>query len=67
MDLSRLIAEVIPGGEVVISRRVVLPVRLVSVSVPGTRRFGALYRKIVIDARFDEPLPDAGVAAWHGK
>jgi hypothetical protein len=46
---------------------VVLPVRLVSVSVPGQRRFGALRSKIVIDARFDEPLPHAGVAAWRGE
>ena len=49
------------------SRRVMLPVRLVSVRVPRARRFGTLRSKIVIDARFDEPLPDAGVAAWHGK
>jgi prevent-host-death family protein len=66
-NLSKLIAEVIAGGEVVIARGAVPAVRLVPVSAPGKRRFGALRGKIAIDARFDDPLPDDELAAWLGE
>lgn len=66
-NLSRLIAEAIAGGEVVIARGAVPAVRLVPVNMPGKRRFGALRGKIAIDARFDEPLPEDELAAWEGK
>ena len=66
-NLSKLIAEVIAGGEVVIARGAVPAVRLVPVSVPGKRRFGALRGKIAIDARFDDPLPNDELAAWLGE
>lgn len=65
-NLSKLIAEVIAGGEVVIARGTVPAVRLVPVDAPGKRRFGALRGKIAIDARFDEPLPEEEIAAWQG-
>ena len=66
-NLSKLIAEVIAGGEVVIARGAVPAVRLVPVSVPGKRRFGALRGKIAIDARFNDPLPVEELAAWLGE
>ncbi len=65
-NLSKLIAEVIAGGEVVIARGTVPAVRLVPVGQPGKRRFGALRGKIAIDSRFNEPLPDDELAAWQG-
>jgi len=65
-NLSKLIAEAIAGGEVVIARGVVPAVRLVPIGAPGKRRFGALRGKIAIDARFNEPLPDEELGAWQG-
>ncbi|HWI85045.1 MAG TPA: type II toxin-antitoxin system prevent-host-death family antitoxin [Sphingomonas sp.] len=64
-NLSKLIAEAIAGGEVVIARGNVPAVRLVPVNPLGKRHFGALRGKIGIDARFDEPLPDAELAGWE--
>lgn len=66
-NLSKLIAEVLAGGEVVIARGTTPAVRLVPVCVPGRRQFGALRGKIAIDARFSEPLPDDELAAWQGE
>jgi len=63
-NLSRLIAEALAGGEVVIARGNVPAVRLVPVNPRGQRRFGALKGKITIDARFDEPLPDDELEEW---
>lgn len=64
-NLSRLIAEALAGGEVVIARGSVPVVRLVPVNSPGKRCFGALKGKIAMDARFDEPLPDEELAGWN--
>lgn len=66
-NLSKLIAEVLAGGDVVIARGAVPAVRLVAVDAPGRRRFGALRGKIAIDARFDEALPDDELTAWQGE
>lgn len=63
-NLSRLIAEALDGGEVVIARGKVPVVRLVPVALPKSRRPGALKGKIAIDKRFFEPLPDDELAAW---
>ena len=64
-NLSRLIAEALAGGEVVIARGRVPVVRLVPVNPRGKRCFGALKGKIAMDARFDEPLPDEELASWN--
>ena len=64
-NLSRLIADALAGGEVVIARGSVPAVRLVPVSPIGKRRFGALKGKIAVDERFDEPLPDEEVDGWN--
>lgn len=63
-NLSRLIADALAGGEVVIARGNVPAVRLVPVNPRGKRRFGALKGKITVDARFDEPLTDDELEGW---
>ena len=64
-NLSRLIADALAGGEVVIARGNVPVVRLVPVEPRGHRCFGALKGKIAMDAGFDEPLPDDELAGWN--
>jgi prevent-host-death family protein len=63
-NLSRLIADALAGGEVVIARGNVPAVRLVPVNPRGKRCFGALKGKITVDARFGEPLPDDELEGW---
>ena len=63
-NLSRLIADALAGGEVVIARGNVPAVRLVPVNPRGKRRFGALKGKITVDTRFDEPLPHDELEGW---
>ncbi len=63
-NLSRLIAEALAGGDVVIARGSVPVVRLVPVAPRGERRFGALKGRIAIDARFDEPLSEEELTGW---
>lgn len=63
-NLSRLIADALAGDEVVIARGNVPAVRLVPVAPVGKRRFGVLKGKIVMDSRFNEPLPDEELAGW---
>jgi prevent-host-death family protein len=64
-NLSRLIAEALAGGEVVIARGNVPVVRLVPVAPRGKRHFGALKGKIALDSRFDEPLPEDELGSWN--
>jgi len=63
-NLSRLIADALAGGEVIIARGSVPVVRLVPVEPRGKRCFGAFKGRIASDARFDEPLPDDELAGW---
>lgn len=63
-NLSRLIADALAGGEVIIARGSVPVVRLVPVEPRGLRCFGALRGKIAIDERFDEPLPEDELGGW---
>lgn len=63
-NLSRLIAEALAGGDVVIARGNVPVVRLVPVEPRGRRQFGALKGRIGMDSRFDEPLPEDELAGW---
>ena len=63
-QLSKLIAEVEDGGEVVIARGQTPVVRLVPATPIKRRRFGALKGLVSIDERFFEPLPADELAAW---
>lgn len=63
-NLSRLIAQALAGGEVVIARGNVPAVRLVPVEPRGRRVFGALRGKIALDAAFDEPLSEEELSGW---
>ncbi len=64
-NLSKLIAEAIEGGDVVIARGSVPVVRLVPVAPAVRRRFGALRGQISIDASFDDPLPADEMDGWN--
>jgi antitoxin (DNA-binding transcriptional repressor) of toxin-antitoxin stability system len=64
-NLSRLIADALAGGEVVIARGNVPVVRLVPLVPRGKRRFGALKGKISIDGRFADPLPEEELGGWN--
>ena len=63
-NLSRLIADALAGGDVVIARGSVPAVRLVPVNPVGQRRFGALKGRIAIDERFHDPLPEDELGGW---
>ncbi len=65
-QLSRLLAEVEAGDEVVIARNGKPVARLVSYERRGKRRFGALAGRIAIDDSFFDPLPEAELSAWEG-
>ena len=57
-QLSRLLAQVEAGEEVVIARRGQPVARLVRCNPAGNRRFGAMKGKIKITDAFFEPLPE---------
>ena len=65
-QLSRLVARVEAGEEVVIARNGKPVARLVHFRHRGTRRFGALRGKINVDDTFFDPLPEPELAAWQG-
>jgi prevent-host-death family protein len=66
-QLSKLLAEVEAGEEVVIARGSKPVARLVPFE-PKTRRvFGRLKGKIAIDDRFFDPLPEDELALWNGE
>jgi prevent-host-death family protein len=65
-QLSRLLARAEAGEEVVIARNGDPVARLVSFSGKrGTRRFGALRDRIVVDDSFFEPLPESELTRWE--
>ena len=64
--LSRLLARVEAGEEIVIARNGKPAARLVACKPRGKRRPGALKGKIEIDDGFFDPLPEAELAAWEG-
>ena len=64
-SLSRLLAQVEAGEEVIIARDGKPIAKLVACARPGRRQFGALDGKISISGKFFEPLPDAELAAWN--
>ena len=65
-NLSKLIADALAGGEVVIARGQVPAVRLVPVMPVGQRKFGAFKGQIVADPQLADPLPEDELAGWGG-
>ena len=65
--LSRLLAQVEAGEEVVIARRGEPVARLVACKPKGKRRFGAMKGKIAVDDSVLEPLPEDELALWEGR
>ncbi len=65
-NLSRLLAQVEAGEDVVIARNGKPVARLVACETPGKRQFGALRGRIKLDESFFDPLPEAELAAWEG-
>ena len=64
--LSKLIAEVEAGAEIVIMRGSEPAARLVPVeSTPAKRQFGALKGQIRVTPAFFEPLSPDELAAWE--
>lgn len=69
-NLSKLIAEVEAGGEVVIARGKTPVARVVPVDkavARPDRTPGLLKGKISFDDRFFDPLPDDELALWNGE
>ena len=65
--LSRLLARVEAGEEIVIARSGRPVARLVGHrSGPVVRRFGALKGRLTVDDSFFDPLPESELAAWEG-
>ena len=64
--LSKLLAQVEAGEEVVIARRGEPVARLVPCKPRGKRQFGAMKDRIVIDDSFFDPLPEEELKAWEG-
>ncbi len=64
-QLSRLLAEVEAGEDVVITRDGKPMARLVGYARRSTRRCGALAGRIAVDDSFFDPLPEAELSAWE--
>ncbi len=64
--LSRLLAQVEAGEDVVIARNGKPIARLVLCEPPGRREFGTLKGRIRLDEGFFAPLPEEEIAAWEG-
>lgn len=64
--LSKLIARVVAGEEIVIARGKDPVAKLVPLDhAPTKRKFGALRGKVAVTAAFFEPLPADELAAWE--
>ena len=66
-QLSRLLAQVEAGEEVVIARRGRPVARLVRYMPRGKRKFGAMKGRINITDAFFGPLPDDELNRWDGR
>ena len=64
-QLSRLLAQVEAGEDVVIARRGEPVARLVRRKTRGKRQFGAMRGQIVVDDSILDPLPEEELAAWE--
>ena len=66
-QLSKLLAQVEAGDEVVIARRGEPVARLVRCKPRSRRQPDVLKGKIVIDDSFFDPLPEEELRAWEGR
>ena len=67
-NLSKLLAQVAEGEEVIIARGKTPVAKLAPVETPKKKRvFGRLKGQIAFDDRFFEPLPDDELALWNGE
>lgn len=66
-QLSKLLAQVEAGEEVVIARRGEPVARLVRCKPRGNRQFGSMEGQVVIDDSFFDPLPEEELRAWEGR
>lgn len=67
-NLSRLLAEVEAGGEVVIARGKTPVAKLLPAESPRPKRvFGSMKGRVALDDSFFEPLPDDELALWNGE
>ncbi|MCY4137832.1 MAG: type II toxin-antitoxin system prevent-host-death family antitoxin [Rhodobacteraceae bacterium] len=66
-ELSRLLARVEAGEDIVIARRGVAVARLIAYRTPIKRRPDVLKGKIVIPDTFFDPLPEEELAAWESR
>ncbi|MCY4362849.1 MAG: type II toxin-antitoxin system prevent-host-death family antitoxin [Gammaproteobacteria bacterium] len=66
-QLSRLLARVEAGEDVVIARRGEPVARLVGCKPRSKRQADVLKGKVVIPDSFFEPLPDYELAEWEGQ
>ena len=62
--LSRLLAQVEAGEEVIIARNGTPVARLVACKPEPKRQFGSMKGLISIDERFFEPLPEEELELW---
>jgi prevent-host-death family protein len=66
-NLSKLIARVQAGEEIVICKGKTPVARLTPLaSLPSKRRFGAYRGQATVTDAFFEPLPDEDLKAWEG-
>ena len=65
-QLSRLLARVEAGEDVVIARRGQPVVRLVRCAPRSRRQPDTLRGKIVVPESFFDPLPEEGLRTWEG-
>ena len=66
-QLSRLLARVEAGEDVVIARRGEPVARLVGCKPRSKRQPDVLKGKVIIPESFLEPLPEEELAAWEGR
>lgn len=65
-QLSRLLAQVEAGEDIVIARRGQPVARLVSCKPRSKRQFGAMKGKIALTDAFFDPLPEDELKIWTG-
>ena len=66
-ELSRLLARVEAGEDVVIARRGRPVARLVACAARSERRPDVLKGRVTVPDTFFDPLPDEELAAWEGR